>query len=108
MHYLILSTGEYSDYSPKYFVGEHEVKDHDFYEMGNTVGDVLNSWFKSLPERSGRGQKYEPDTDRDVYSYMLEEAWEKDMVKWLHSIGYAELPEKIPEINVSYSGIPHH
>jgi len=120
-HYLILSEGAYSDYSPIYFSGSKEITQKEFDKKGEEVGDKLFAWFDTLPEREHKTglyhnthyssckptEKYYPETGEMAYSGGLAEKWFKEMEKWILSQGFERLPEEIPEINVGYSDIPN-
>ena len=117
-YYIILSEGEYSDYSPQYFVGSREITREELDKKGIEVGDSLFEWFDSLPKRthvpckwkcwSGCPQEesYGEDGER-VYSHELAEKWFEQMKVWVKERGFEPLPEQIPEINVAYSDIPN-
>ncbi len=112
-YYLILSEGAYSDYSPTYYVGDKLITQEEFDVKGREVGDEVESWFATLPEKEfkdWRGElatsKYDPATDEKLNSYSLASIWNDKMATWIKEQGFVELPENIPEINVSYSEIP--
>ncbi len=88
--YLKLSEGEYSSYSPDYYVGNNEITQKELDEKGKTVGDEVIKEYK------------------DVDSYEWSGKWKLKMDKWLEERGYIKLPDDLPEINVCYSEIPHH
>lgn len=119
-HYAILSTGEYSDYSPTYYVGTYELTQSEFDAQAKTFAKECREWFESLPERKHeckntwccmisnkqRTEKYDPLTGQEVLSPFDEDRWTRKMDEWLKSLGFTELPEDIPEINVSYGEYP--
>lgn len=119
-HYAILSTGEYSDYSPTYYVGTYELTQSEFDTQAKLFAKECRVWFELLPERkhkckntwccmSSRKQlteKYDPLTGEEVFSPFDEDRWTKKMDEWLKSLGFTELPEDIPEINVCYGEYP--
>lgn len=132
MNYIILSNGAYSDYAPTYYVSEKEVTQIELDEKGRSVGDECIAMFNSLPERphdvircetqslSDKAfgvaykckhdpmDKYWPETGKEAYSSQLSGIWFKKMETWLKEEEFKELPSDIPEINVSYSDIPHN
>lgn len=121
-YYLILSQGCYSDYSPRYFVGSVEVTQEEYDKKGREVGDMVIKKFQELPERKHvcevswcgyciggkpRMEKYDPTTNKMVYIPSYDE-WQTVMIEWLTSLGFTELPDNIPEINIDYSDLPHN
>ena len=112
-HYVILSNGEYSDYSPTYFRGEREITQNELDEQGVRIGDECMDWYENLPERTildWRGEpervRHDPETDENIWSHDLSDQWFARMKNWIIAQGYEQFPEDIPEINVSYSDIP--
>jgi hypothetical protein len=123
-YYLILSDGEYSDYSPTYYVGSKEITQDELDKKGKEVGNSLYTKLAECPTRAHdkvkcaksywRGvcdheetEPYWPDTLEKAHPYQLGGMWFKEMEKWIKENGFEELPKDIPEINVSYSEIPH-
>lgn len=124
-YYLILSNGAYSDYSPTYYIGNKEITKEEFTKKGKEVGDSLYKKLSECQRRTHdrikcakeywRGicgheetELYWPDTLEKAHSYQLSSTWFKEMEKWIKENGFEELPQDIPEINVSYSEIPHN
>jgi hypothetical protein len=113
-----LSTGEYSDYSPNYYMGDVKITQKELDEKGIEVGDKLIAEYMLLPERPytsqfnfssdiGRMERYDKKTGETIYAPGDSE-WKPIMEKWLLEMGYEELDEdEIPEINVSYSDLPN-
>ena len=60
-HYVILSNGEYSDYSPTYFRGEREITQNELDEQGVRIGDECMDWYENLPERTILDWRGEPE-----------------------------------------------
>ena len=109
-HYVILSVGAYSDYSPQYFVGETEITQEELTKKSLEIGDEMWKVWEELPEkerRDWRGEmvmgKYDPENPKKYMgnSPRNEDFIEK-MTEWLYSIGYTEIPNGLPEINVYY------
>lgn len=87
MHYVIISTGEYSDYSPKYYAGHREITQVELDAKARELGDAALA-----------------DTE---YSYQAEARWQRDMKAWLNTQGFERLPDHIPEVNIEYGDLPH-
>ena len=112
-HFVILSNGAYSDYSPIYFMGDIPITQEELDRKGREIGDYLIAQYEALPERpttafwdDRKMEKYDPVTNETIYSLSYEE-WFPLMKKWLlEEMGYEELPSDIPEINIHYD-IPH-
>jgi hypothetical protein len=115
-YFVKLSTGEYSDYSPNYYMGETKITQEELDAKGIEVGDMLIAEYMALPERKYLGdmswklndiERYNPETGKTVYP-PGDTQWQPIMEKWLKEKGYEELDEgEIPEINVSYSDLPN-
>ncbi len=120
-HFAILSEGSYSDYSPRYYIGDYALTNDEFQKKGKEIGDLVIREFESYPERphvcrsewccslysSAETEKYDPSTNDRVYR-VDEEKWTKLMEEWLSALGFERLPEGIPEINIEYSDVPHN
>ncbi len=110
MNYLILSTGEYSDYHATWYAGEKRISDKEFQEVGIRFGDEIVDWFYGLHEKTVEG-KYGQQVFRvkedgeEINQYMLTDIWEEKMVGWLKDNGYSMI-EASGEINTGYSDIP--
>ena len=121
MHFVILSSGAYSDYSPEYFVGEYPLTQEEFDKKGRDLGDEIIAEFEALPEREHKCdtwcwhqvtgkvelEKYNPVTGKRCYHPDGTE-WETRMKEWLTSLGFQPLPDEIPEINIEYGDVPHN
>lgn len=88
-HYVILSSGAYSDYFPIYFVGTTKVSQEVLEAKSLEIGDAMWVAFEAGEKEPWQ---YRPDEDSFI----------KRMSDWLYSLGYTKLPDKIPEINVYY------
>ena len=110
-HYVILSSGAYSDYSPIYFIGERKVTQEELNQKSLDIGDFMWKKFNELPERKGEDYygrpkmiKYNPEKP-DVYiggSPSDDEFIEK-MSTWLICEGFEMIPTTgVPEINIYY------
>ena len=117
MNYVKLSEGEYSGYSPDYYGGKVAITQEELDEQGKIVGDKIIAEYEAYPEREYKPQyswqhqtteKYDPITNKSVYTYDHGEKWKLEMEKWLTEKGYTKLPNDLPEINIHYSDIPHH
>jgi len=123
-HYLILSDGCYSDYSPTYYTGDKEITQEEFDAKGKEIGDSLYDKLskcktrvhdrKECSKTHWRGvcnheetELYWDDTLKKASSSQLSGMWFKEMEKWIIEQGFEELPKNIPETNVAYSEIPH-
>lgn len=120
-YFAILSSGCYSDYSPVYYMGEYPLSEEEFKLKGKEMGDLVISEYENLPERehtctstyccfSGKTEKtekYDPVSGNRVRR-VDNGRWNDLMVAWLTSLGFVELPENIPEINIEYSDVPHN
>lgn len=120
-YYAILSQGCYSDYSPTYYIGDYHLTDDEFQKKGKEFGDLVISEFENYPERPHvcpnswccsslrkiKTEKYDPATNNTVYR-VSDEKWMSLMEEWLFSLGFENLPENIPEINLVYSDVPHN
>lgn len=118
-HYLILSRGAYSEYSPEYFVGDKEITQKKFDKKAREIGDLCLAEFEALPEREhkhtsqwccsfGRHEtteKFDPQTGKKVYS-PFDDKWWKRMNEFIAEQGFTPLPDNIPEINIAYSDYP--
>lgn len=108
-YFVILSYGAYSDYEPIYFMGDIPITQKELDRKGKEIGDYLIAEYESLPERPDDREgveKYDPATNKTIFSPSFEE-WFSLMKKWLlKEKGYEKLPSDIPEINVYYD-IPH-
>lgn len=124
-YYLILSEGAYSDYSPTYYSGNTEITQEEFDKKGKEIGDFLIDKLAKCPTRihdkikcakeywphvcnHEETEVYWEDTGEKAHSYELAPMWFKQMENWIKENGFEELPKDIPEINVSYSEIPHN
>lgn len=79
-----------------YFYGEKEISKEELEIKGRAVGDWVLKEFRNEDE---------------VIDYSIDEAekWREVMERWLIESGYTKIPENdVPEINVSYSDIPHN
>lgn len=120
-HFVILSQGAYSDYSPTYYMGPNPLSKEELDELGKKIGDECIRNWRELPEREhvhsdwcfGRCPKYErynPIEDCNVSSpfdnYGMTPSWHTRMEEELTKLGFTKLPEEIPEINVLYNDYP--
>lgn len=120
-HYLILSEGAYSDYSPIYFVGDREITQSEFNQKGREIGDSVIKEWEALPTRPHvceewcfhgapippKLEKYDPLNDNKFAgSYPRGDRWMKLMEEWIVSQGFERIPENISEININYSEFP--
>ena len=105
-YFVILSEGEYSDYSPVYFMGEVEITQKELDKKGEEVGDSLYDWFDGLPKRLvkpceeahshyvlcnenvGKEELYYPETGEKAYSEDLSKKWFETMSVWLKEKGF--------------------
>jgi len=115
-YFVVLSQGAYSDYSPDYYIGDEPITQKELDVKGAEVGDFIISEFEKLPERPFSGEynysnetveKYDPKTNKRMWQPGFSE-WQPLMENWLKEKGYKKLPTSLPEINVSYSDIPHN
>jgi len=120
-HYLILSAGAYSDYSPTYFVGDREITQEEYKKKGEELGDIVIEQWENAPTRphvcngeyccwksdKDLYEKYNPVTGERYYSSPNSGEWFKLVREWILAQGYEELPENIPELNSSYSEFPN-
>lgn len=102
MNYLILSEGEYSNYTAHYWAGEKFISEEDFKAKGVEIGDKLTEWFYSLPETKNSDRL---NGEEEISTYELANMWRTEMHKWLEENGYHEI-EANGEVNISYSDIP--
>lgn len=89
-YFVILSQGEYSDYSPIYYMGDVKITKKEMDFEGKKIGDSLID---------------APETGEEVYRPRFDK-WFPLMEEWILGKGYERLPDDIPEINVCYSDIP--
>lgn len=115
IHFIILSTGAYSDYEPKYYMGYTQITQKELDEKSVEIGNAMYEKWLALPERKSTSnfewekdkmERYDPETNETVYS-----PFENDYIlileKWLlEEMGYEKLPDDIPEIN-TYDKIPN-
>jgi len=105
-YFVILSTGEYSDYEPHYFMGDIPITQEELDKKSKEITDYLIAEYESFPERPAtvswydrEMERYDPITNERVpqpYFY----TWFPLMEKWLvEEKGYEKLPDNIPEIN---------
>ena len=110
-HFVILSTGAYSDYCPIYYIGDEEITKTELLDMGREIGDLLLNKYNELPEREHKKiydwddqktERYNPETGKTVRRPSKDE-WFILMEEWLIACEkYKRLPENIPEINCYY------
>lgn len=120
-HYAILSSGCYSDYFPVYYIGDYPLTQEEFDKKGREVGDRVIAEHINYPERPHvctadwccykpgelKTEKFNPDTNKRVYG-VDDSKWTKTMEDWLFSLGFEQIPDNIPEINLAYSDVPHN
>ena len=113
-HFVILSTGAYSEYSPCYYGGEEEITQEEMDFKAREIGDKLIKEYNELPERKvekiyswqNETEKFNPETNKTVYppkDYIFNEIFSKWLIE---EKGYEELVN-IPEVNVYYD-LPHN
>lgn len=111
-HYVILSSGAYSDYSPIYFVGDKEITQEQLKNKSEEIGTQMwNEWI-AIPTRRQKSywndteidKKYDPENPKRYISDSGpdEDEFMEEMKEWLKTEGFEELPLNIPEINVYY------
>lgn len=110
-HFVILSEGEYSDYTPTYYIGDVEITQEEFDKKALELGDKLIEQYELLPDRpyipkynfeTQTSEKYNPETNERV-----RRPWGSDFIKvmekWLiEEKGYEKLPTEIAEIRCEY------
>lgn len=115
-HFVILSSGAYSSYSPIYFMSDNLLTKEELDKKGIEVGDKLFEEFDKNPERptkstwesnKGRLEKYSIMNGETLYPPNGDEFIEI-MEKWLvEEKGFKKIPNDLPEINVSYGELPN-
>lgn len=102
-YFVILSEGAYSDYSPRYFIGNRKITKEELYKKGEEIGDILELWKENLPFATKIGyEQYKYDIKEDRIVFNCDDKWFSEMVKWLDGEGFKDLPDDIPEINIYY------
>lgn len=113
-HFVCLSDGAYSDYTPEYWFGDREIGQEEFDEKAREFGDIANEWYFGLPTKGFYSDWREKivleRVDENGTRVSEEDAcalWKMAMRKWLEDEGFQKLElEDTPEINVSYSDYP--
>ena len=103
-HFVIISSGAYSDYTPAYFMGDIEISQKEFNEKGKEFSDLMIEEFQKLPiklSEFGTEIRYNPENNEE-YPSPDKEKWTILMEKWLTEKGFEKLPDNIPEINIDY------
>jgi hypothetical protein len=103
-NYIILSEGAYSDYSPKYYVGDAKITQDELDTKARAIGDEIVLDFQKLPIVDGIRRK--ADGEEYAYSSDMASKFFDCMEKWFFSLGFEKIPSNLPEINVAYSEIP--
>jgi len=113
-NFVILSTGAYSEYNPRYYYGLFPITQEELDKKGKEIGDIVIKEFLELPE-------VEVEMGRVVYTVRQDKNGQKisspDYCRWfdlmelwlLGEMDYEKVPEGIPEVNVYYdvpSNIP--
>jgi hypothetical protein len=103
MYAVLLSQGEYSDYSPTYFIGPRYLGQEELNQNAVRIGDELRAWWRTLTVKD-YGMREDED-GRVVWAAEVGTRWWARMEAWLASEGFEKVETDV-SINVCYNDIP--